>query len=50
MWRDIYWMGVQGHPNHDKDIMKNIEGQQLFYILIMTFMSIEKLEDDEKQA
>ena len=41
-------MGVQGHPNHDKDIMKNIEGQQLFYILIMTFMSIEKLEVDEK--
>ena len=43
-------MGVQGHPNHDKDIMKNIEGQQPFYILIMTFMTIEKLEDDEKQA
>ena len=43
-------MGVQGHPNHDKDIMRDIEGQQLVYILVMTFMSVEKLEDDEKQA
>ena len=45
----VEWV-VQGRPNHDKVIMRNIEGQQLFYILSMTFMSVEKLEDDEKQA
>ena len=50
MWKDRCWVGVQGHPNHDKDIMRNIEGQQLIYIFIMTFMSVDKLEDDKKQA
>ena len=41
-------MGVQGRPNHDKEIMRNIEGQQFVYTLIMTLMSVEKLENDEE--
>ena len=42
--------GVEGHTNTDKEIRKRVLGKQVFYILSMTFVSVDKLERDEQKA
>ena len=47
---DIVEWGVQGFTNNDEEIVKKIRGFQLYSVLSMTFVSVEKLEDNEKEA
>ena len=41
---------TQGFTNKDEEIVKKIRSVQLYTVLSMTFVSVEKLEDNEKEA
>ena len=47
---DIVEWRVQGFTNKDEEIVQNIWSVQLYSVLSITFVSIEKLEDNEQEA
>ena len=47
---DIVEWKTQVFTNKDEEIVKKIRSVQLYSVLSMTFVSVEKLEDNEKEA